>query len=148
MVGNTGLIYQYGWKYRTDSAFEALELFASRQCYYSINDIANHAVDVGQRFVWIHQYNVTFVSSLARSVVITKPFVFRHASSVCNDLCNSLPITDVSLSSLTQLFSSRMYLAVICHSALTRDCNVASIRSVRRLLARCSITIIAKELHY
>ena len=88
-----------------------------------------------------------FVFSLARSVVITKPFVFHHASSVCNDLYNSLPITDVSLSSLSQLFSSRMYLAVICHSALARDCNVASIRSVHGLLARCSIVVVAKELH-
>ena len=89
-------------------------------------------------------------SSLAQSqsVVITKPVIFHHAYYLCNDLYNSLPITDVSLSSLTQLFSSRMDLAVTCHSALTRDCNVASIRSVHRLLARCSITIVAKELHY
>ena len=88
-----------------------------------------------------------FVFSLARSVIITKPFVFHHAYSVCNDLYNSLPITDVSLSSLTQPFSSRMYLAVTCHSALTRDSNIASAGSVHKTLARCSVVVVAKELH-
>ena len=91
-----------------------------------------------------------FVFSLARSqsVVITKPVIFHHAYYICNNLYNSLPITDVSLSSLTQLFSSRMYLAVVCRSALTRGNNVASIRSVHKLLARRSIDVVAMELHY
>ena len=55
------ITYQYGWKYRTDSAFKALELFASQRCYYSINDIDYHAVNIGQRFVWTRQYSITFV---------------------------------------------------------------------------------------
>ena len=88
-----------------------------------------------------------FVFSLAQSVVITKPFVFHHASSVCNDLYNSLPITDVSLSSLIQLFSSRTYLAVVCRYASARGNNIERIRSVHRLLARHSILVVAMEVH-
>ena len=88
-----------------------------------------------------------FVFSLARSVVITKPFVFHHASSVCNDLYNSLPITDVSLSSLTQLFSSRTYLAVVCRYASARGNNIDRVRSVHKLLARHGIVVTTMELH-
>ena len=52
------ITYQYGWKYKTHSAFEDLWLIIWRRCNYFINELDAHAVNVGQRFVWMNQYNV------------------------------------------------------------------------------------------